>query len=113
MREQALPQTNTNCHAQNLLQPCLHVIHSTTASSDIDYAECRDDYIDSSAALKQTLQAVSNPKLMATASFFRSPSIVFGTPITEQRTPAKRHILLDFHLTEHWAIVPTVDGYPC
>lgn len=35
-----------------------------------------------------TLHAVSKPKLTAIALFFRSPSIVFGTPTTEQRKPA-------------------------
>lgn len=29
-----------------------------------------------------TLQAVSNPKLISMCSFFKSPSIVFGHPIT-------------------------------
>ncbi len=48
-----------------------------------------------------TLQAVSKPKDVATCAFFRSPSMVFGTPTTLVCRPAGQTLVCCCHPPQH------------
>ena len=69
-------------------------------------------------AISLTLQAVSKPKDVATWAFFRSPSMVLGTPITLVHRPGTGDILVwnrisqDGIKSQHAISIPAIyDGH--